>query len=212
LVAALSFTTTQFLSSNHLGAELPDIISAVVSLAVTTIFLKFWKPKNIFRFDNESNFTQDNTLSFNQILKAWSPFILLIICIIIWTQPWFKALFDKDGILSYTSITLQFSNITTGILSPSVTGIGEAKPLSLALGVDLINGKTVAQAGTAILLAAFLTIAILKIKAEDAAECFWATLKEMAIPCITIGLVVAFAFISKNSGMSTTLGLAFAHT
>ncbi|EAL7970008.1 L-lactate permease [Campylobacter jejuni] len=212
LVAALSFTTTQFLSSNHLGAELPDIISAVVSLAVTTVFLKFWKPKNIFRFDNESNFTQDNTLSFNQILKAWSPFILLIVCIIIWTQPWFKALFDKDGILSYTSITLQFSNITTGILSPSITGIGEAKPLSLALGVDLINGKTVAQAGTAILLAAFLTIAILKIKAEDAAECFWVTLKEMAIPCITIGLVVAFAFISKNSGMSTTLGLAFAHT
>ncbi len=45
LVAALSFTTTQFLSSNHLGAELPDIISAVVSLAVTTVFLKFWKPK-----------------------------------------------------------------------------------------------------------------------------------------------------------------------
>lgn len=82
----------------------------------------------------------------------------------------------------------------------------------MALGVDLINGKTVAQAGTAILLAAFLTIAILKIKAEDAAECFWVTLKEMAIPCITIGLVVAFAFISKNSGMSTTLGLAFAHT
>lgn len=107
---------------------------------------------------------------------------------------------------------MQFSNLTSGILSPSITGIGEAKPLSLGLGIDLINGKSVAQAGTAILLAAFLTIAILRIKAEDAAECFWATLKEMAIPCLTIGLVVAFAFISKNSGMSTTLGLAFAHT
>ncbi|PZT48036.1 L-lactate permease [Helicobacter valdiviensis] len=212
LVAALSFTGTQFWSSNHLGAELPDIISAVVSLAVTTIFLKFWKPKNIFRFDNQTDFKQDNRLNFSLVLKSWMPFILLIICIVIWTQPWFKAIFDKDGILSYTSITLQFSNITTQILSPSITGIGDPKPLSLALGVDLVNGKAVAQAGTAILLAAFLTIAILKIKAEDAAECFWATLKEMAIPCLTIGLVVAFAFISKNSGMSATLGLAFAHT
>lgn len=34
----------------------------------------------------------------------------------------------------------------------------------------------------------------------------------MAIPCITIGLVVAFAFIAKNSAMSATLGLAFAQT
>ncbi|HEH4652275.1 TPA: L-lactate permease, partial [Campylobacter coli] len=212
LVAALSFTATQFWSSNHLGAELPDIISAIVSLAVTTIFLKFWKPKNIFRLDGETHFSEDNTLNFGDVLKAWTPFILLIVCIIIWTQPWFKAIFDKDGFLSYTSISLQFSNLTSGILSPSITGIGEAKPLSLGLGIDLINGKSVAQAGTAILLAAFLTIAILRIKAEDAAECFWATLKEMAIPCLTIGLVVAFAFISKNSGMSTTLGLAFAHT
>ena len=34
----------------------------------------------------------------------------------------------------------------------------------------------------------------------------------MAIPCITIGLVVSFAFIAKNAAMSTTLGLAFAQT
>lgn len=61
LVAALSFTATQFWSSNHLGAELPDIISAIVSLAVTTIFLKFWKPKNIFRLDGETHFSEDNT-------------------------------------------------------------------------------------------------------------------------------------------------------
>ena len=68
------------------------------------------------------------------------------------------------------------------------------------------------QAGTAILVAAFLTILFLRIKSSDAAECFWDTLKEMAIPCITIGLVVAFAFVSKNSGMSATLGTAFAKT
>ncbi len=33
-VAAVSFTGTQFLSSNFLGAELPDIVSAIVSLAL----------------------------------------------------------------------------------------------------------------------------------------------------------------------------------
>ncbi|MBZ7955077.1 L-lactate permease [Campylobacter molothri] len=211
-VAAASFTLTQYLSSNYLGAELPSIISAVASLAITTLFLKFWKIKNIYRVDGETNFETNNNLSFSSVLKAWAPFILLIVCIIFWTQPWFKDLFGKDGIFAFTSITIAFNNITQGILSPSIVDASILKPVSLNLGIDFINGKTVAQAGTAILFAAFFTIFILKIKTSDAAECFGATLKEMAIPCLTIGLVVAFAFISKNSGMSATLGLAFAHT
>ncbi|MBZ7954096.1 MULTISPECIES: L-lactate permease [Campylobacter] len=211
-VAAASFTLTQYLSSNYLGAELPSIISAVASLAITTLFLKFWKIKNIYRVDRETNFQTNDNLNLSSVLKAWAPFILLIVCIIFWTQPWFKNLFGKDGIFAFTSITIAFNNITQGILSPSIVDASVLKPVSLNLGIDFINGKTVAQAGTAILFAAFLTIFILKIKASDAAECFGATLKEMAIPCLTIGLVVAFAFISKNSGMSATLGLAFAHT
>lgn len=201
-VAALSFTTTQFLSSNFLGPELPDIISAIVSLFCTTVFLKFWKPGHIFRFDNETNFTQEKQLEFKEIFKAWTPFILLIVCIIVWTQPWFKALFAKGAIFDYTQITIAATNLQNSIVDST------GKEVSLNLAINFIAN----QAGTAILLAAFLSIWILRIKAEDAAECFWATLREMAIPCITIGLVVAFAFISRNGGMSTTLGLAFAQT
>ena len=201
-VAALSFTVTQFLSSNFLGAELPDIVSAIVSLACTTIFLKIWSPKNIFRLDDVKDFSNHNTLSFGEVFRAWLPFILLIGCIILWTQPWFKALFAKGAIFDYTQITLVFNNIEGAITSDA------GKAISLSLPINLIA----LQAGTAILLAAFLTIFFLKIKSSDAAECFWDTLKEMSIPCITIGLVVAFAFIAKNSAMSATLGLAFAQT
>ena len=201
-VAALSFTATQFLSSNFLGAELPDIVSAIVSLACTTIFLKIWSPKNIFRLDDVKDFSNHNTLSFGEVFRAWLPFILLIGCIILWTQPWFKALFAKGAIFDYTQITLVFNNIEGAITSDT------GKAISLSLPINLIA----LQAGTAILLAAFLTIFFLKIKSSDAAECFWDTLKEMSIPCITIGLVVAFAFIAKNSAMSATLGLAFAQT
>lgn len=201
-VATLSFTITQFLSSNYLGAELPDIISAVVSLVCTTLFLKIWKPKTIFRFDEVKDFSSPSTLSFKQILLAWTPFILLILCIIVWTQPSFKALFAKGAIFDYTQVTIAFNNIQNSITSEA------GKPVGLSLNINFIG----LQAGTAILCAAFLSILILRIKSEDATECFWATLKEMAIPCVTIGLVVAFAFIAKNSAMSSTLGLAFAKT
>lgn len=202
LVAAVSFTATQFISSNYLGAELPDIVSAVVSLICTTAFLKIWKPSNIFRLDDQTDFTNNTQLSNGEIFKAWLPFILLIACIILWTQPWFKALFAKGGVFDYTVVTLAANNVGTTIVDAAGKAIG------LNLNISFVG----LQAGTAILVAAFLSIWFLKIKANDAAECFWDTLKEMAIPCITIGLVVSFAFIAKNAAMSTTLGLAFAQT
>lgn len=202
LVAAISFTGTQFYSSNFLGAELPDIASAIVSLACTTIFLKFWKPKNIFRLDDEKDFSTKSNLSLGTVFKAWLPFILLIVCIVIWTQDWFKAFFAKGAVFDYTQVTMVFKNMESAILNSA------GKPVSLDLSFNLIA----LQAGTAILVAAILTIIFLRIKSKDFEEALGDTLKEMAIPCITIGLVVAFAFISKNSGMSETLGKAFAQT
>ncbi|ECV9716500.1 L-lactate permease [Campylobacter upsaliensis] len=202
LVAALSFTITQFISSNYLGAELPDIVSAVVSLACTTIFLKFWSPKNIFRLDDLTDFSHHTQLEFDKVFKAWLPFILLIVCIIVWTQPWFKAFFDKGAVFDYTKVALSFNNIEGSIVDSA------GKALSLNMDINLIA----LQAGTAILVAALLTIFFLRIKSNIVEEALGDTLKEMAMPCITIGLVVAFAFIAKNSGMSTTLGTAFATT
>lgn len=202
LVAAVSFTITQFISSNYLGAELPDIVSAVVSLVCTTIFLKFWSPKNIFRLDDLTDFSHHTQLEFGKVFKAWLPFILLIICIIIWTQPWFKAFFDKGAVFDYTKVALSFNNIEGSIVDSA------GKALSLNMDINLIA----LQAGTAILVAALLTIFFLRIKSSVVEDALGDTLKEMAMPCITIGLVVAFAFIAKNSGMSTTLGTAFATT
>ena len=202
LVAAVSFTGTQFISSNYLGAELPDITSAVVSLACTAIFLKFWSVKNVFRLDDVKDFTHKSNLSLGTIFKAWLPFILLIICIVIWTQDWFKAFFKQGAPLDYTQVTMVFKNMQGVILNAA------GKPVNLDLAFNLIA----LQAGTAILVAAILTIIFLRIKLNVVEEALGDTLKEMAIPCITIGLVVAFAFISRNSGMSETLGRAFAES
>lgn len=202
LVAAISFTATQFLSSNHLGAELPDILSAVVSLACTAIFLKFWKVKNVFRLDDLKDFSQHKQMSFGVVFKAWLPFILLIVCIVVWAQPWFKALFNKGSVLDYSQVQLIFSNLEGSIVDSAGKAVG------LMHGISFIG----LQAGTAILVAAILTIIFLRIKSNVVEEALGDTLKEMAIPCITIGLVVAFAFVAKNSGMSGTLGTAFAAT
>src|ERR1700756_1640884 len=51
LVVGISFAVTQFLWSNFRDSNLVDIIGGVVSIICTVIFLHFWKPKRIWRFD-----------------------------------------------------------------------------------------------------------------------------------------------------------------
>src|ERR1700733_5077485 len=51
IVVGVSFSLTQYLWSNHVDSNLVDIASAIVSIIVTIVFLRFWKPKKIWRFD-----------------------------------------------------------------------------------------------------------------------------------------------------------------
>lgn len=97
LVSGVSFAVTQYVSSNFLGPELPDILSAIVSLIALAVFLKFWKPKTIFRFSHEKEMAaaaeaqqlehQKASYSAGQIFKAWTPFLLLTAMVSIWGIP-----------------------------------------------------------------------------------------------------------------------------
>lgn len=205
-VAALSFVVTQFLSSNYLGAELPDILSAVVSIACTAAFLKFtgWKASGEYKLEGSESkevkaAQSSESIPFGKVVKAWSPFILLIALVILWTFPQVKA-----AIGSWSSFTIPFESIFGGQVIHPDTG----KVVGMNLGISLI----VNQAGSAILIAALISIVILGTSGEKVVASAKETIKEMFFPCVTIGLLVSFAMISKNSGMGNTLGMAFAQT
>src|SRR5277367_2765311 len=51
LVVGVSFALTQFFWSNYVDSNLVDIMGGVISIVATLIFLRFWKPKKIWRFD-----------------------------------------------------------------------------------------------------------------------------------------------------------------
>ena len=86
LVSGLSFAFLQWVSSNFLGPALPDVIAGIGSIVALMILLKFWKPKEVWRFPNEPAPTLQSTNKYSngQILRAWTPFILLTIMIIAW--------------------------------------------------------------------------------------------------------------------------------
>src|ERR1700757_5056479 len=51
LVVGISFALTQFFWSNYVDSNLVDIMAGVVAIVALLIFLRFWKPKKIWRFD-----------------------------------------------------------------------------------------------------------------------------------------------------------------
>src|ERR1700740_3008733 len=57
LVVGLSFAGMQFFWSNFVDSNLVDIMGGVVSIIATLAFLRFWKPKKIWRFDYDEKAT-----------------------------------------------------------------------------------------------------------------------------------------------------------
>src|SRR6266576_6454938 len=121
LVVGSSFALVQFFWSNYVDSSLVDIMGGVVSILVTVVFLRFWKPRKIWRFDYDeksvplpppsgeiaddmggewaaSNFAEakmgrhEPSRSYppGKILKAWMPFAILSLFVLVWGMPCFK--------------------------------------------------------------------------------------------------------------------------
>ena len=64
--------------------------------------------------------------------------------------------------------------------------------------------------GTAILLAAIVTVIMLRMKPAQAVTTFLETFAELLKPMYSIGMVLAFAYVANYSGLSATLALLLA--
>ena len=223
LVGGGSFAVVQFLTANYIGPELPDITSAIVSLIALTAFLKVWQPKRIFRFDTAESTTSQTTgakapaaaklqagaaapLTAGAIVKAWSPFIILTAMVTLWSLKPFKALFAAGGPLASTII-----NIPVPLLDKLVAKMPPVVAAATPYGA-VYTFNWLSATGTAILIAAILTIAFARFSPAKAVATLGETVRELVIPIYSIGMVLAFAFVANYSGLSATLALALAHT
>ncbi|MCS4294617.1 L-lactate permease [Comamonas sp. BIGb0152] len=217
LVGGGSFAIVQFLTANYIGPELPDITSAIVSLIALTLFLKVWQPKRIFRFTLEAGeqgtpavpvapVSSGAPLTAAAVIKAWSPFIILTAMVTVWSIKPFKALFAAGGPLAATviNIPVPFLHNLVEKTPPVVTA---AAPYGAVYTFNWLLAT-----GTAILIAALITIAFTRLSPAKAVATLGETFRELAVPIYSIGMVLAFAFVANYSGLSATLALALAHT
>jgi len=213
LVGGGSFAIVQFLTANFIGPELPDITSAIVSLVALTLFLKVWQPKRIFRFEVEPGQTKAPAMPLNTapltavaVLKAWSPFIILTAMVTVWSIKPFKALFAAKGALAWTVINVPVPFLHN-LVEKTPPVVAAATPYGAMYSLNWLSAT-----GTAILIAAVITIAFTRFSPAKAVTTLGETFKELAIPIYSIGMVLAFAFVANYSGLSATLALALAHT
>jgi len=206
LVCGGSFAVTQFLTSNFIGPQLPDITSALVSLFSLTLFLKIWKPKSIFRFPGQEVRIKAENHSPRQVARAWSPFAILTVFVTVWSLKPFAALFAKGGRLAWTVI-----NSPVPMLDRLVIKMPPIVNVPTPYG-SIYTFNWLSATGTAILLAAMASILLLRMKPMEAIKTFGSTLNDLKLPIYTIGMVLAFAYIANYSGLSATLALLLAAT
>ncbi|KVA12435.1 lactate permease LctP family transporter [Burkholderia ubonensis] len=235
LVAGGSFAITQYFTSNHLGPELPDITSSLVSLVALAAFLKVWQPSSARQTARgaaggvvasgggaaalggfggvggvggfgSSTSREPSPYTFAQTLRAWSPFLILTGVVTVWSLAPFKALFAPHGALAATVLKFKVPALDQLVVKTAPI-VATPKALDAVLKIDLVSAV-----GSAILVTALISIVLLRMKPRDALVTFGETLKELARPMLSIGFVLAFAFVANYSGMSSTLALLLAGT
>lgn len=212
LVAGSSFAITQFITATFLGPELPDITSALVSLVSLALFLKVWQPKEIYQSGQANSEAAATTaasmpkLTIGKVVKAWSPFIVLTVMVVIWSQSFFKALFAPGGALESLVFKFEIPGLHNLVMKAEPI-VNKPTPYEAILKFDVLSAT-----GTAILIACLISMLILKMSVKDAAVTFKETLSELKMPILSIGFVLGFAFIANYSGLSSTLTLALAGT
>jgi len=195
LVSGLSFAFFQWFCSNYMGPMLPDIIAGIASIVCLMILLRYWKPKTTWRFKNELPMMAVSDIHYTdaQILKAWTPFIILTLGVIGWGLSPVKLALNAIG-----EIRFSIPGLHNAILSAE-----DGMPLPQIFHLNYLSAS-----GTAMLIASLISIPLIGFTYRKAGVVFISTIKQLKYPAITICSVLAFAYITNNSGMSNTMALA----
>jgi lactate permease len=236
LVAGVTFAVVQwFASATNAFHLMTDVVSGVVSVVCTALFLRFvWHPKTRFLLQSErealtragksaATATNDASewkykYSVGQTIHAWMPWIILVACCAIWGIPAFKAYLNTLFSSVKFSTTLLGSPFA-GTLSlpvwdmPSLNNLVQRMP-----PVAPVNAKPevarfainwLSAAGTGVFVAALLSGLVLGLSGAQWKEAFVQTARRMKNPVLVIGQVLGLGVLTRYAGTDAVLGLAF---
>jgi lactate permease len=204
LVAGVSFAVPQFLVSNYHGPWLVDVVAAVVSMGALTLFLRSWKPRAVFVPPGYSNGpvpVAPEAFTRQQIIQAWTPWVILSVLVFIWGLPQTKAALDNISAIRIPVPELH--NLVYRV--PPV--VPEPRPEAAIFVINWLSAT-----GSGILVSAIVAGLVMGYRVSELAVAYWRTLKLVRFSLVTIAAMMAVGFTTRYSGVDATLGLAFAGT
>lgn len=203
LVAGVSYAATSFVVSTFFGPELPAITASVVSLLCLVAFIKVWKPATVWTFEEDGAAAgASSSHTAGQVFKAWSPFLILMVVMGLWGTPAFKNYAEKTH---HWFLAVPRWPGLDGVVFKAAPIV--AKPSAYAASY---KWQYLTAPGTAMFISALLSMAVLGIAPGTGARVFVKTLKQLRFALVTLASVIGLGFLANYSGMSFTLGLAFA--
>jgi len=243
LVVGMSFALTQFFWSNHVDSNLVDIAAGVVSIVALLIFLRFWKPKTIWRFDYDKNpvvlphvtgmiedeaggeweaekfdgYLKARVYSTAQVLKAWMPFAILSVFVLLWGLPTIKLAINKATTPSFR-VMMPDGKVRPGPPGWDVPHLHNAiyravpvvaKPTPEAARYDF---NWLSATGSSCFLAAIVSGLLLGLSPMRLMKIFGHTVSRMRLAMVAISFMLGLGYVTRYSGLDAVLGLAFTRT
>jgi lactate permease len=222
-----TFASVQFLWSNYVGFELVDIVASVASLLAGVIVIRFWRPKETWRFERDlaptTGFSASKpkpggspvaSLTATRVARAWMPFALLTVTVLIWgipaIKPWGTPAV-KDWLDNRLSWKPELSWLHLQVAKGSAV-TGHATPLPQDYEKAQVEVVPLSSTGTAVFVAALASGYLLGLSTTEMARLLADTLRKMVPAIAAILCMLALGFVTKYSGMDAILGLAFTRT
>ena len=102
IVCGVCFASVQFLVSNFVGPQLVDILAALTAIVGLVVLFKFWQPNDSLRDGgraSQSSVDAEVATASRRTLLAWSPYLFLVVFVLIWGYPTTKAILETTSIL-----------------------------------------------------------------------------------------------------------------
>jgi lactate permease len=195
LVCGVSFGIVQFIISNYSGPYLTDILAAFGSIGAVVLLLRFWQPRAI-EAKPESRLARYST---REILLAWSPYLFLVLFVLLWSLPAVKSVLNS---VTFSVAWPGLHNLVQQL--PPV--VGAARPYAAMYKVDWL-----AASGSSCALSVLVTAFVLRISPRRLFGLCSAALRQLFAALGSFVFVLALAFLMNYCGATATLGLAFSN-
>lgn len=228
VVCGGTFAILQALFANLHGPTLVDVVAGLGSLFALALFLRWWQPRDIWRFPGESSDVSESTvviepatadLSTRQVCYAWGPWLFLSLFVFVWGWPVVKLALNGGGqggpnaLAGWSKIDFEVPYLHDRVyLSAPVAEVKAGSTHADKPMPAIYECNWLSATGTAIFLASIVSGVWLRISPRRFLRQMLETLIRMRLALLTIACMLALAWTTKYCGSDATMGLAFTNT